>query len=209
MYSGFARKITSVSLAFVLFASMFLSPAASFAAGDAKSGKGKTVPQIVGLISVNGTVTVNDKSTTSGSSVFDNSNIKVACAKGNNAIVNLGRMGRIELNPGAHLVLRFSEGLITGDLLAGNIVVNAEAGVKVAISTSEGVAAADGKEPSVIPVRTQKGVRCVPMLATSSASSPAIGTGAIAAILIGIGGAAVAGAAIGVNTDRAASGVVP
>lgn len=208
MKSVNVRRFISVSLVLILVTSASIGNMAPvLAAGNSGNGTGKNVPQVVGLISITGTVTINDKQVSSGTSVFDNSIIKVACSS--SAIVNLGRLGRVELNPGAHLVLRFSAGLIGGNLLEGNILVNSPAGVKVSISTPDGVTAADGNAPSVIPVRSQKGVRCVPMVAAGGASSPAIGTGTIAALLIGLGGAAVAGAAVGVNTDKAASGVVP
>jgi hypothetical protein len=93
------------------------------------------------------------------------------------------------------MLLRFSEGLISGDLIEGNIMVNAPSGVKVSINTPDGVTASDGKEASVLPVRTQRGVRCVPMVIGNSSSSPVLSTGAWALLLLGMGGA-VAGAVL-------------
>jgi hypothetical protein len=147
---------------------------------------------VVGQLTVVGSVTINDKRALNGTSVFNNSRIKVACAKGNSAIVSLGRMGRVELSPGAQLVLRFSEGLISGDLVEGNVMVNAPSGVKVSINTQDGVTASDGKEASVLPVKSQRGVRCVPMVVSSSSTSPVMSSAALAALLLGAGGAGVA-----------------
>src|SRR5262249_32387966 len=59
--------------------------------------------QRVGQLIVKGSVTVNDKKAITGTTIFTDSRIVVACAQGNSAIVNLGRLGRIELTAGAKL----------------------------------------------------------------------------------------------------------
>lgn len=158
----------------------------------------KNENQVVGQLSIVGAVTVNDKKAINGTSVFNNARLSVACAAGNRATVNLGKLGRIELTPGSQMVLRFSNGLISGDLVMGKIVVNSSPGVKVAINTPDGVSAADGKESSVLAVATQRGVRCVPVMTTNQvgSASTALGSGALAAILLGAGGTAVAGAVV-------------
>src|SRR5262245_36871315 len=84
----------------------------------------KNDPQLVGQLIVSGSATVNEKRAITGASVFNNSRIGVACSKGSVAIVNLGKLGRIELSAGSKMVLRFSEGLISGDLLEGKAVVS-------------------------------------------------------------------------------------
>jgi hypothetical protein len=169
-----------------------------------------------GQLLVNGAVTLNGKRAITGTTVISDSRISVACAAGNNATINLGKLGKIELNPGAQMVVRFSEGLISGELIIGQAVVKNAAGVKVAITTPEGLSAADGKEPSALSVNTQKGSRCNPLVAkggnnssSGSSSGSALGAGAIAALLAGAGGAAVA-TAIAVNDkDRSASFSLP
>jgi len=204
------RSLTRI-LIFVVSLSMITVPA--LAAGNntsasnksAKSGKRDNPPQVIGQLTVYGAVTVNDKKAINGTTVFTDSRIKVACAKGNRAIVNLGAMGRVELNPGAQLVLRYSDNLISGDLIEGNILVNSSPGVKVSINTSEGVTATDGQEAQVIPVRTQRGVRCVPMVMTSSSQTPVLNSAAIAAILLGAAGAAVAGTVVSTDTGSVVS----
>lgn len=168
----------------------------TIAAADPKSDG-----QIIGQLSLTGAVTLNEKKAINGTAVFNNSRLNVACAAGNRAIVNLGKLGRVELSPGSQMVLKFSDGLISGELVMGKIVVNSSAGVKVAINTPEGISAADGKESSILSVTTQRGVRCVPVMTTQSASATALGSGALAAILLGAGGTAVAGAVVSSQTQ--------
>lgn len=169
--------------------------------------------QLTGQMIVSGSVTVNDKKAVTGTTVFTNSKIAVACAKGNSAIVNLGRLGRIELTPGSKLMLKFVDGAISGDLLEGKAVVNSSPGVKVSINTPDGVIAVDGKDATVTPVNSQRGVRCVPAMPAGGSGSTglsALSPGALAAILLGAGGAAAAGAAVASNTNtNAASAIIP
>lgn len=182
-----------------LLAALFLTTAISLFSNFSLVSVVASVPksdnQVVGQINVVGAATINDKKAINGTTVFNNSRVSVACASGNRATVNLGKMGRIEMAPGSQMVLKFSEGLISGDLVTGKIVVNAPIGMKVAISTPEGVSASDGKEASVLAVATQRGVRCVPVVTAQSASTTALSSGALAAILLGAGGTAVVGAA--------------
>src|SRR5215210_8764949 len=128
------------------------------------AGNSKTDNQVVGQLAVSGSVTVNDKKAISGISIYNNSRLNVACANGNRATVNLGSLGRVEMSPGSQMVLKFSDGIISGDLAMGKVVVSAPAGVRIAINTPEGVSAADGKEASLLAVATQRGVRCVPVM---------------------------------------------
>jgi hypothetical protein len=185
----------------ILLVGTFLNSGIGLAAGNSNPGKPKDETQIVGQLTVIGAATINDKRAITGTSVLNNSQIRVACAKGNTAIVNLGRLGRVELNPGAQLVLRFSNGLVTGDLIQGNILVNSPAGVKVSINTPDGVTASDGKDASVLPVRTQRGVRCVPVVASSTAS-PALGSASLLLLMLGAGGGAIGAVASTGNDDE-------
>ena len=173
----------------------------------AAAGIPKNDTQVVGQLNVVGSVTINDKKAVTGTTIFSNTRVGVACAGGNRAIVNLGKLGRIELTPGSQMVVKFSEGLISGELMTGKAVVNAPVGVKVAISTPDGVSASDGKEASVVAVSTQRGVRCVPIVtAQTSSATTALSSGALAAILLGAGGSAVAGAVV---SSQQASGTTP
>jgi hypothetical protein len=179
------------------------------AAGNVAGGA-KDDAQLVGQLIVSGSATVNDKKAITGSTVFSNSRIGVACTKGSTAIVNLGKLGRVELSPGAKMMLRFSDGLISGDLLEGKAVVSTPAGVKVSVNTPDGVAASDGKEAAVTPVNTQRGVRCVPVAMSASSSSVGLNPGLLAAMFIGVGGAGAAAAAVSTSQNtNSASGTVP
>jgi hypothetical protein len=168
------------------------------ATAKAKAGNSQRVGQLI----VTGSVTVNDKKAITGTTIFTDSLIVVACAKGNSAIVNLGRLGRIELTAGAKLTLRFGEGLIGGDLSEGNAVVSTPAGVKVAIKTPDGVAAGGGGEASVTPVAAQRGVRCVPILVTSSGQST-LSSSTLTATVLGVAGGTAAIVAIAAKEDEA------
>ena len=207
------QKIVSSLLIIALVCLGMINSSVALATGNpktttasAKAINAKNDTQIIGQLTVIGSVTVNDKKALNGTSVFSNSRIKVACAKGNSAVLNLGRMGRVEIPAGTQVVLRFSDGLISGDLIEGNMMVNTPAGIKVSINTSDGVAATDGKEPAIMPVRTQRGVSCVPMVVSSGSSAVGLGPGPLAAMLVGAAGMAIGLAAI---TDQNMSQTLP
>lgn len=190
----------------VFFLTVSLIFISSFSLPSLAAGIPKNDNQVIGQLSVIGSATINDKKAITGTTVFSNTRLGVACANGNRATVNLGKLGRIELTPGSQMILKFSDGLISGELVMGKVVVNAPVGVKVAISTQEGISASDGRDASVMAVATQRGVRCVPVVTAQAASTTALGSGALAAILLGAGGAAVAGAAV---SSQQASGTTP
>jgi hypothetical protein len=156
--------------------------------------------QLNGQLIANGPVTVNGNKAITGTTVFTDSNIAVDCAKGNNAIVNLGKLGRIELVPGTKMILRFSDGLIAGDLQDGKAIINTPAGVKVAVNTPDGgVVSANCAQACVTPVAVQGFVQCVPVVAARPGPVPTRGfspwwlVGAGAAGAAGIGAAATSG----------------
>lgn len=190
--TGNLRRVTAFFLLIALSNLGNINLVSALAEGNPKANS-----QVIGQLAVSGSVTVNDKKAINGTSVFNNTRLGVACANGNRAIVNLGKLGRIEMTPGSQMVLKFSDGLISGDLVMGKIMINAPAGVRVAINTPEGISASDGKDASTMAVATQRGVRCVPvMMSNQTNPSIALGTGTLAAILLGAGGTAVAGAVV-------------
>ena len=205
------RKVTVTLLSLALASFGVFNTGSTLAAKNTKNPNAETNgnSQQVGQLIVTGSVTVNDKRAITGTSVFTESRIAVACAKGSSALINLGNLGRIELGAGSKMVLRFTDGLIAGDLLEGKAMVNTPAGVKVAVNTPDGVSSADGADAAVTPVVTQRGVRCVPVAASASgaSSSGVIGGAALGAILVGIGGGAAAAAVLSVQED--ASVTVP
>lgn len=195
---GFSGPLSAITMAEV-------TPKAKMGKSDGTALKGQLL--------VTGSATVNGKRAITGTTVLNESRISVACASGNAAIVNLGKLGRIELTAGAQMVVRFSDGLISGELLTGKAVVNNAAGVKVAVTTPNGVSAADGKEAAALAVNSQKGNRCTPMVAKSGDSSnagsssggAALSAGALAALMAGAGGTAVATSVAVTQKDRSAS----
>lgn len=187
-------------------------------AGTALKAKAEKIDEssLKGQLTVNGSVTLNGKRAITGTTVISDSRISVACASGNSAMVNLGKLGHIELSPGALMAVRFSTGTISGELLTGNAIVKNTAGVKVSITTPSGISAADGKEPAALSVTSQKGNRCSPLVAKGSsnsssggASGGSLGAGAITAILVGTGGAAVATSVAVSQKDFPASATLP
>lgn len=201
-YSTYFRKVTALVLLFSV-GSLWSTGLNS----DLASAKTKSDAQIIGQLVTSGAVSVNDKKAISGTSIFSNSRLNVACANGNRAVVNLGRLGRVELAPGSQMTLRFSDGLVSGDLVMGKVVVNTPAGVKVSINTPEGVSASDGKDASLLAVATQRGVRCVPVMMGQSNSVSNLSSGALAAILLGTGGVAALGTLV--SNESQASGITP
>ncbi len=206
------RRVAVVVLGLALCSFGAPLPAPTFAGTVPKAKAEKSdETNLKGQLTVNGSVTLNGKRAISGTTVLSESRISVACAAGNNATVNLGKLGRIELSSGAQLVVRFSAGLISGELLTGNAVVNNTAGVKVAITTPVGMSAADGKEPAALAVNSQKGNRCNPLVSKGSNSSTggSLNAGQIAALLAGAGGAAIVTAVAGSQKDFPASTTLP
>ena len=69
----------------------------------------------------NSNVSVNGEAAQSGRSIFTASTI--ATPENANAIINLGKIGKIELAPNTTLTLSFNEKGISGDLTAGKVTV--------------------------------------------------------------------------------------
>jgi hypothetical protein len=179
------------------------------AAANAQTGNS----QLNGQLIANGPVTVNGNKAITGTTVFTGSNIAVDCANGNSAIVNLGRLGRIELVPGTKLTLRFSDGMISGDLQDGKAVISTSPGVKVAVNTPDGVVSSDCVQACVTPVAVQGFVQCA-AVAPAPARVPVPPAGlsgrAIAGILVGAGaGGAAAAVAASSENEVLASPTVP
>ena len=108
-----------------------------------------------GDMSIKGSVTVNGTAAISGATVFNESKIKTSRNSG--ATINLGKLGRVQLGPDSEMTLRFSEGVIGGNLKAGRTIVNANAGVAISVATTEGVATSDGIQSSAMTVDVGRG----------------------------------------------------
>src|SRR4030095_1635906 len=115
-------KVRTFILLSVLCASLAFNIGSTLAAqnrGAAAANAQTGNSQLNGQLIANGPVTVNGNKAITGTTVFTGSNVVVDCAKGNSAIVNLGKLGRIELVAGTKMTLRFSDGLISGNIQDG------------------------------------------------------------------------------------------
>jgi hypothetical protein len=168
--------------------------------------KGKA-PSAGRLLAV-GSASINGQKAVTGATVFNESRIDVTCAAGNSVTVDLGRLGRVEISPGAEMVVRFSESSIGGELLSGEAMISSAAGVKVVINTPEGVRAFNGQESSVLSAAAQGGPHCTPMTNAFAGSVPMLGAGALAGLLIGAEGAIVTPVGLSLK-DRSASVPLP
>jgi len=191
-------KVRTLILLLILGASLVFNMGSTLAAknrGAAAANAQTGISQLNGQLIANGPVTVNGNKAITGTTVFTGSNIAVDCANGNSAFVNLGRLGRIELVPGTRLTLRFSDGMISGDLQDGKAVINTSPGVKVAVNTPDGVVSADCVQSCVTPVAVQGFVQCA-AVAPAPAPPPPLGPAGLSGRAIAgiVGGAGVLGA---------------
>jgi hypothetical protein len=205
-------KVRTLILLSVLGASLAFDMGSTLAAqnrgataANAQTGNS----QLNGQLIASGPVTVNGNKAITGTTVFTGSNIAVDCANGNSAFVNLGRLGRIELVAGTRLTLRFSDGMISGDLQDGKAIISTPGGVKVAVNTPDGVVSTDCAQTCVTPVAAQGFVQCVPVAAPAPARVP-ISPGVSGRTIAILAGAGVAGVAAGVaaGADHEAIAVV-
>ena len=108
-------------------------------------------------------VTVNGEVAKSGRTIFSSSTISTP--EGAGAIVNLGKVGRIELSPDTTFALSFDDNSINGDLASGSItVLNAHQSVGVKNAAGEFVklnvgetATADSGAASKAPTKSVHG----------------------------------------------------
>lgn len=82
-------------------------------------------------------VLVNGNRSFTGRSVFSSGTI--ATTETTSAIINLGKIGRIELAPASVLTLSFSDNSISGELASGDVRVSNADGVAVQIKTPNDV----------------------------------------------------------------------
>jgi hypothetical protein len=135
------QKALTVSLMITVSSFYTLVPVTALAQTGSKAS---------GELSVSGQVTINGTAAISGATIFSDSTIKTS-QKGS-ATVNLGKLGRVQLGPESEMLVRFSDGNVGGNLVAGRAVASTPAGVTVSVATREGTAVADGKQASVLTV---------------------------------------------------------
>jgi hypothetical protein len=108
-----------------------------------------------GDLSVVGDVTVNGTSAISGATIFSDST--VTTAKGSSAVVSLGKLGRVEVLPESSLKLGFNETGITAMLDSGRVRFSTSSGTGVSVTTKDGTAVADNRQPNVFLVDVECG----------------------------------------------------
>jgi hypothetical protein len=94
--------------------------------------------QLMGELTVTGasTVSVNGERAATGRSISSSS--VVATSADSSAVINLGKIGRIELAPNSSLSLNFDEKTISGSINEGSVKVSSAPGVEVKLATKAG-----------------------------------------------------------------------
>jgi phage baseplate assembly protein gpV len=127
-----------------------------------------------GELSVSGQVTVNGQAAISGATIFTDSVITTAA--GSNAVVSLGKLGRVELYPNSSLKLSFADGNISGYLDAGRVQVSTLAGTSAIVTAKDGAAVSDAAQTSTFMVDLE----CGNMVVASQAGRVELRTGGAA-----------------------------
>ncbi|MGD9564092.1 MAG: hypothetical protein AB7F88_15225 [Pyrinomonadaceae bacterium] len=96
---------------------------------------------VTGEITVTGQVTVNGQTAVSNSTIVSGST--VVTGANSNAIVSLGKAGRIEILADSNVVLNFSDNNIVAILSAGKAKVASAAGVAATVTTKDAAVIAD------------------------------------------------------------------
>lgn len=119
------RKALSLSLIVALYATYSMTTLAS-------------TERIAGELLISGknsSVTVNGEAAQSGRSIFSASTISTPA--NTNAIINLGKLGKLELAPNTTANISFNDKGINGDLLSGKVTVLGSTDA-VSIKTNDG-----------------------------------------------------------------------
>jgi hypothetical protein len=111
-----------------------------------------------GEITINGQVTINGQPTVSNSTVVSGSTI--ATSANSNAVISLGKLGRIELQPETTLMLKFSNEGFTGILSAGKVKVSSSIGVAATITTKDAAVVADSAQSNAFMVEIENCGKC-------------------------------------------------
>lgn len=122
------------------------------------------------VVSASG-ATINGFPAISGMTVFNDNRIRTG--QHGVAIINLGKLGRIECGPETDMTLRLSGSSIGGDLRSNRVVVSARAGISVAINTTKGLVTTDGRQPAVLTIYVDsKRARAIAHMGSARVVSP-------------------------------------
>ena len=120
----------------------------------------QTAPKATAELAAASRTTINGTSAISGMTIFNNNRVKTG--QQGNAIVNAGKVGRMELGSDTELTLRFSPKSFGGDLHSGRTVVSVPAGVTVSVATAKGVVITDGTKATSLTIEVDsKGARVI------------------------------------------------
>ena len=97
-----------------------------------------------GEITVSGQVTVNGQAAVSNSTIL--SGAVIAAGSGSNAVVSLGKLGRVEVLADSSVTLIFSGNSIVATLSAGQTRVSTSAGVAATVTTKDATVVADSSQ---------------------------------------------------------------
>lgn len=169
-----------------------------------------------GELSVSGQVTVNGQKVISGGTLFSDSTINTADQS--SASVNISKLGRVELAPNSSLRLSFADNNLTAMLETGSAHVSTLAGITVNLTTKDGTVVVDGSQATSFTVNASRGrtsiatesglaqlrsggsVKQIAAGESATAGTPnpqadddkGLSGGALAVLLLGIGGAVAA-----------------
>jgi hypothetical protein len=93
---------------------------------------------------------INGFSAISGMTVFSNN--RVMTGQHGSAVINLGKLGRIEFGAETDMTLRLTEASIGGELRSNRVVVSARAGIAIAVNTAKSIVTTDGRQPAVLTI---------------------------------------------------------
>lgn len=169
-----------------------------------------------GELSISGQVTVNGQKAISGGTVFSDS--VVITSDNSSATVSMSKLGRVELAPNSSLRLSFADNNISASLENGSANVSTLAGVTVSLTTKDGLVSVDGSKATSFTVDAAHGNTAVattvglaelraggtvksvgegesavagtPNPMPQNGSDSSLSGGRLAALLLGVGGAA-------------------
>lgn len=107
-----------------------------------------------GEITITGQVSINDQAAVSHSTIV--SGTTIVTAADSSAIINLGKIGRIEILDKSSLTLNFTENSISGMLSSGNIRVANAAGIGTTFTTGNSTVISDSAQANTFSI----GVDC-------------------------------------------------
>lgn len=140
---------------FGLMVAVFISSTMFVLAASSPDNKALAGEIIVSGSSEKSAVTLNGERVYSGRTFFSTG--VVATPETGSAVINLGKLGRINVAPNSQLSLSFTPNSISGTLSAGQIKVFSSEGVSVNIATADNVVTNDANQSGVFTVNVQAG----------------------------------------------------